>query len=141
MGMAETTARNYGVWPQGYITGGAVTTTANTDLGETTGEPVTLYTAPDGGARVTRITVVARANCPAGVAHVYRQRSGESAIVLQRSKAFAADTVSATDAPALVDLGFTDAAPLRLAGGDKLLVGTSVALTAGFAWSLEGEKF
>lgn len=141
MAMADTTSRNYGVWSQGFATAAAVTTGANTDLSSATAEPVALYTAPAGGARVTRITVVPRGNCSAAVAHLYRRSDGSTDKILTRSKAIAADTVSTTDAPVVIDLGVTEAAPLKLAGNEALYVGVSVALAAGFAWTLEAETF
>lgn len=132
---------NTAVFPQTPKTAYAVTTAANTTLSDSPNETVLLLTAGGFGAEVTRLTVTPRATCTATVAYLYLSKDAGTTRRMVKGVFIAADTLSTTDPPNVTDFGYSDVSPLRLEAGDRLYVGTSVALGGGFSWVAQSRDF
>lgn len=129
------------VTPQAIKSGTAVATTANSTYSDTPTNTVVLITAGLNGARVTRITAIARATVTATELQLYRDGDGTgTAKRLFKSKAMAAYTVAQTTGNTETDFGYTDAYPLLLAPGEKVYPAIGVSNT-GIVFSAEWEDF
>ena len=118
------------ITPQTLKSGTAVCTTANSNYSDTPTNSQVLVTAGANGARLTKITALARATVTATELQLYRDGDGTGTLKrLFGSKAMAAYTVAQTTANAATDFGFSDANPVILAAGEKLYAAIGVSNT------------
>lgn len=133
---------NTAIFPQSLSTHTAVTATAVTSLNTDAASNIEqLLVAGPGGAEITALTVLPRATSAATVGYVLISTDGGTTKRLVAAKTIAADTVSTTDAPAVVDFGYSDSAPLRLGPATIVYVGVSVALAAGWVWHAQARGY
>lgn len=134
--MAKTFTAPYAQTPQ---RGTASTTAAHTTLNDISDDCALLATAGADGAVVTRLAASPLETVTTGVCYLYSSTDSGVSGKLLRAKAMAADTVSTTDAPAEIDFGYTESAPLRLKAAERLYVGFSLAKI--IAWSCDQMDF
>lgn len=125
--MAKTFEAPFAQTPQKIA---AKVTTAHTVLEGAT-NAVLAFTAGADGAAITRLTFTPTETVTAGVAYAYRSADGATFHLIE-AQAVAADTVSATDAPAKVSFSPTETAPWRLAANERLYVAFSLTKTGTF---------
>lgn len=117
----------------------AVATAAVSGLG--TDAPtgaVLLGTAGAEGAIVTRLMALPRATVTASSLVLFLSKDGGTTLRLIDSELMAAHTVAATTAIPETSFGnISDSTPLRLEAGDKLFVGSQVALAAGIVFAAQ----
>ncbi len=114
------------------ITGGATVADDNPT------NTVELLTAGADGALVTRLTAMPRATVTASNLLLFLQKSGQTTKRLIDSELMSAHTVAATTAiPETVFANVSDSTPMRLEAGDKLFVGSQVALAAGIVFAAQ----
>jgi hypothetical protein len=89
------------------------------------------------GARITRLTALARATNTATELQLYISHDGGTTKRLIRSILMAAYTVAQTTGQTAVDMGYSDSAPLILGASDTLYVGIGVTNT-GIVFRAEG---
>jgi hypothetical protein len=89
------------------------------------------------GARITRLTALARATNTATELQLYVSNDGGTTKRLIRSILMAAYTVAQTTGQTAVDMGYSDSAPLILSASDTLYVGIGVTNT-GIVFRAEG---
>jgi len=89
------------------------------------------------GARITRLTALARATNTATELQLYVSNDGGTTKRLIRSILMAAYTVAQTTGQTAVDMGYSDSAPLILGASDTLYVGIGVTNT-GIVFRAEG---
>ena len=89
------------------------------------------------GARITRLTALARATNGATELQLYVSNDGGTTKRLIRSILMAAYTVAQTTGQTAVDMGYSDSAPLILSASDTLYVGIGVTNT-GIVFRAEG---
>jgi hypothetical protein len=89
------------------------------------------------GARITRLTALARATVSATELQLYVSNDGGTTKRLIRSILMAAYTVAQTTGQTAVDMGYSDSAPLILGASDTLYVGIGVTNT-GIVFRAEG---
>lgn len=145
-------ASNLAIFPQLSFPVSAVVTGANTTLSDTPdaniAELVLPATVETDGAQLIGLWALPRATCTATVLYLYRSTDNGTTKRLIAVATAAADTVSATDAPAEVVFKvkgaiISESNPLYLAPGSgaaktRLYVGASVALAGGWAISGDG---
>ena len=99
---------------------------------------VLLGTAGAEGAIVTRLAAIPRATVPASSLVLFLSKDGGATLRLIDSELMAAHTVAATTAiPETTFSNISDSTPLRLEAGDKLYVGSQVALAAGIVFAAQ----
>lgn len=127
--------------PQAIKTSTGVATTANSTYSDSPTNTVVIFTAGANGARVTRITALARANVTASELQLYRDGDGTGTTKrLFRSRLMAAYTVAQTTGQPEVDFGYSDDSPLLLAAGEKVYGATGVTNT-GIVFNVEGGDY
>jgi len=89
------------------------------------------------GARITRLTALARATNTATELQLYVSNDGGTTKRLIRSTLMAAYTVAQTTGQTAVDMGYSDSSPLILAASETLYVGIGVTNT-GIVFRAEG---
>ena len=89
------------------------------------------------GARITRLTALARATNTATELQLYVSNDGGTTKRLIRSILMAAYTVAQTTGQTAVDMGYSDSAPLILSASEILYVGIGVTNT-GIVFRAEG---
>jgi hypothetical protein len=138
--MAKTFTAPFAQTPQ---TATAVATgAAGTITGDTPTNTVELLTAGADGAILTRLTAIPRATVTASSLVVFISKDGGTTKRLIDSELMAAFTVATTTAiPETTFSTYTETAPLRLAAGDKLYVGSQVALASGIVFRAEYTDF
>ena len=135
-------SQNKVVTPQTPRSSSGVATAANTAYGDSPTNAVVIFTAGANGARVSKISAVARASVGATELQLYRDHDGSGTTKrFVRSKTLAAVTVSQTAGQDPVDFGYSDSAPMILAAGEKLYGAAGVALAAGIVFIVEGADF
>ena len=117
------------ITPQTPKSGVAVCTTANTTYSDTPANSVKLVTAGANGARVTKITAVARATVTATELQLYVSYDAGTTKKLINSKLMAAYTVAQTTANVPTDFGYTEDLPLQLEANAELYVAIGVTNT------------
>ena len=118
------------ITPQTLKSATAVCTTANSTYSDTPTNSQVLVTAGANGARLTKITALARATVTATELQLYRDGDGTGTLKrLFASKLMAAYTVAQTTANAATDFGFSDANPVILAAGEKIYAAIGVSNT------------
>lgn len=116
----------------------AVVTGAATVADDNPTNTVELLTAGANGALVTRLAAMPRGTVTASSLVLFLQKSGQTTKRLIDSELMAAHTVAATTAiPETAFGNVTDSTPLRLEAGDKLFVGSQVALAAGIVFAAQ----
>lgn len=133
--MAKTFTAPFAQTPK---TSTAVVTAAATVADDSPTNTVELLTAGTDGALVTRLTAMPRATVTASNLLLFLQKSGQTTKRLIDSELMSAHTVAATTAiPETVFANVSDSTPMRLEAGDKLFVGSQVALTAGIVFAAQ----
>lgn len=134
--MAKTFTAPFAQTPK---TATAVVTAATTSI--TTDAPtgtVLLGTAGADGAVVTRLMAIPRATVTASSLVLFLSKDGGVTQRLIDSELMAAHTVAATTAIPETNFGnISDSSPLRLEAGDRLYVGSQVALASGIVFKAE----
>lgn len=119
-------------------TAAVVVTAAATVDSDTPSNTVELLTAGADGALVTRLAAMPRATVTASSLLLFLQKSGQTTKRLIDSELMSAHTVATTTAiPETAFGNVTDSTPLRLEAGDKLFVGSLVALAAGIVFAAQ----
>lgn len=119
-------------------TAAVVVTAAATVDSDTPSNTVELLTAGADGALVTRLAAMPRATVTASSLLLFLQKSGQTTKRLIDSELMSAHTVAATTAiPETVFANVSDSTPMRLEAGDKLFVGSLVALAAGIVFAAQ----
>ena len=99
---------------------------------------VLLGTAGAEGAIVTRLAAMPRATATASSLVLFLSKDGGTTMRLIDSELMSAHTVATTTAiPETVFANISDSTPLRLEAGDKLFVGSQVALASGIVFSAQ----
>jgi hypothetical protein len=119
----------------------AVVTGAAT-LTDTPANAVLLLTAGTDGAILTRLTAMPRATVTASSLVLFISKDNGTTQRLIDSELMAAHTVAATTAiPETVFANYSESSPLRLQAGDRLYVGSQVALAGGVVFRAEHTDF
>jgi hypothetical protein len=133
--MANTFTAPFAQTPK---TAAVVVTAAATVDSDTPSNTVELLTAGADGALVTRLAAMPRATVTASSLLLFLQKSGQTTKRLIDSELMSAHTVAATTAiPETVFASVSDSTPMRLEAGDKLFVGSQVALAAGIVFAAQ----
>lgn len=133
--MAKTSTAPFAQTPK---TATAVVTAAATVADDNPTNTVELLTAGADGALVTRLAAMPRGTCTASSLALFLQKSGQTTKRLIDSELMAAHTVAPTTAiPETAFGNVSDSTPLRLEAGDKLFVGSQVALAAGIVFAAQ----
>lgn len=119
----------------------AVVTAAAT-LTDTPSNTVLLATAGSDGAILTRLTAIPRATVTASSLVIFISKDGGTTQRLLDSELMAAHTVAVTTAiPETIFPLYSETAPLRLEAGDRIYVGSQVALAGGIVFRAEFTNF
>lgn len=103
---------------------------------------VLLMTAGADGAILTRLLAIPRATVTASSLCLFLSKDGGTTQRLIDSELMAAQTVSSTAAIAETNFAnYSESAPLRLEAGDKLYVGSQVAVASGIVFRAEYTDF
>ncbi len=133
--MAKTYTAPFAQTPK---TSAVVVTGAATVADDNPTNTVELLTAGADGALVTRLTAMPRATVTAANLVLFLQKSGQTTKRLIDSELMTAHTVAATTAiPETVFGNVSDSTPMRLEAGDKLFVGSQVALASGIVFAAQ----
>ena len=125
------------ITPQTPLTGTAVVTTANSTYTDSPSNTVQLLAGQSNGARITKVTALARATNTATELQLYASTDGGTTKRFIASKLMAAYTVAQTTGQTAADFGFTETAPLILAASESLYAGIGVTNT-GIVFRAEG---
>jgi len=117
------------ITPQTPKSGVTVCTTANTTYSDTPTNTQKLITAGANGARVTKITAMARATVTATELQLYVSYDAGTTKKLMNSKLMAAYTVAQTTANVPTDFGYTEDLPLQLLAGAEIYAAIGVTNT------------
>jgi len=116
----------------------AVVTGAATVADDNPTNTTELLTAGTNGALVTRLTAMPRSSCNACSLVLFLQKSGQTTKRLIDSELMPVINVSTTAViPETAFGNVSDSTPLRLEAGDKLFVGSQVALAAGIVFAAQ----
>ena len=116
--------------------------TAAATLTDTPAHTQLLVTAGTDGAILTRLTAIPRATVTASSLVLFLSKDNGTTQRLIDSEVMAAHTVAATTAiPETVFPFYSESAPLRLEAGDRLYVGSQVALAGGIVFRAEFTNF
>ena len=119
-----------------------VTAAANTIAGDTPTNTVELLTAGADGAILTRLTVIPRATVTASSLVLFISSDSGTTKRLIDSELMAAYTMATTTTvPETTFTMYSETTPLRLMAGDKLYVGSQVALAGGIVFRAEYTEF
>lgn len=137
--MAKTFTAPFAQTPK---TATVVATAVATVTNDTPTNTVELLTAGADGAILTRLSAIPRATVTASSLVLFISNDSGTTKRLIDSELMAAQTLATTTAVTETFFGtYTDSAPLRLAAGDKLFVGTQVALAGGIVFRAEYMDF
>lgn len=138
--MAKTFTAPFAQTPQ---TATAVATgAAGSITGDTPTNTVLLLTAGADGAILTRLMAIPRATVTASSLCLWLSKDNGTTMRLIDSELMAAQTISTTAAIAETSFAnYSETAPLRLAAGDRLYVGSQVALASGIVFRAEYTDF
>jgi hypothetical protein len=110
--------------------------------GDSPTNTVLLLTAGADGAILTRLTAIPRATVTASSLMVFLSKDNGTTQRLLDSELMAAHTVATTTAiPETVFTLYSETTPLRLQAGDRLYVGSQVALSGGIVFRAEYTDF
>lgn len=124
-----TVTANSIITPQAPKAGTAVATTANSTYTDTPTNTVVLITAGANGARVTKISALARATVTNTELQLFRSPDTGTTKRLFNSRQMVAYTVAQTTGNPPTDFGYSDANPLVLAALEQVYVGIGVSNT------------
>lgn len=137
--MAKTFTAPFAQTPK---TATAVTTGASAITNDTPTNTVLLLTAGSDGAILTRLSALPRATVTASNLVLFLSNDTGTTKRLIDSELMAAHTVATTTAiPETAFANFSETTPLRLAAGDQLYVGSTVALAGGIVFRAEYTDF
>lgn len=125
------------VTPQIPVGQTAVCTTANSNYGDTPTNSVVLVATQAKGARITKITALARATVTPTECQLFMSADGGATKRFVKSKLMSAYTVAQTTEQSSVDFGYSDTSPLILAPGESLYAAIGVSNT-GIVFRAEG---
>jgi len=109
---------------------------------DTPANTVLLVTAGANGAILTRLTAIPRATVTASSLVVFISKDGGTTQRLLDSELMAAYTMATTTAiPETLFANYSESSPLRLEAGDRLYVGSQVALAGGIVFRAEFTDF
>jgi hypothetical protein len=112
--------------------------TAVATLTDTPANTQLLMTAGTDGAILTRLTAIPRATVTASSLVLFLSKDSGTTQRLIDSELMAAHTVAATTAiPETYFANYSETSPLRLEAGDRLYVGSQVALAGGIVFRAE----
>lgn len=138
--MAKTFTAPFAQTPK---TASAVCTTALGSL--TTDAPtntVEIFTAGADGSLVTKLTCIPRATNTATALYLFISKDSGTTKRLVDSELMSAQTVATTTAVAETKFAnISETTPIRLEAGDKLYVGTGIALASGIVFNIECTDF
>ena len=117
------------ITPQTPKSGVAVCTTANSTYSDTPTNTQKLLTAGPNGARVTKITALARATNTATELQLYVSYDAGATKKLINSKLMPAYTVAQATGQTRTDFGYNDDAPMVLQSAAELYVAIGVSNT------------
>lgn len=110
--------------------------------GDTPTNTVLLMTAGSDGALVTRLLAMPRATVAASSLVLFISKDSGTTMRLIDSELMAAHTVATTTAiPETAFTNYSETTPLRLEAGDRLYVGSQVALASGIVFRAEYTDF
>ena len=116
--------------------------TADATLTDTPSNTVLLVTAGVNGAILTRLTAIPRATVTASSLVVFISKDSGTTQRLIDSELMAAHTVATTTAiPETFFANYSESSPLRLEAGDRLYIGSQVALAGGIVFRAEFTDF
>jgi hypothetical protein len=116
--------------------------TAVATLTDTPSNTVLLVTAGTDGAILTRLTAIPRATVTASSLVVFISKDEGTTQRLIDSELMSAHTVATTTAiPETIFSAYSESSPLRLEAGDRLYVGSQVALAGGIVFRAEFTDF
>jgi hypothetical protein len=116
--------------------------TAVTTLTDTPSNTVLLVTAGADGAILTRLTAVPRATVTASSLVLFISKDSGTTQRLIDSELMTAYTMATTTAvPETSFASYSEGSPLRLEAGDRLYVGSQVALAGGIVFRAEFTNF
>jgi hypothetical protein len=116
--------------------------TAAATLTDTPSNTVLLVTAGTDGAILTRLTAIPRATVTASDLVIFISKDGGTTQRLIDSALMAAYTSAVTTAtPVTTFANYSESAPLRLEAGDRIYVGSQVALAGGIVFRAEFTDF
>jgi hypothetical protein len=111
-------------------------------LTDTPANTVLLVTAGSDGAILTRLSAIPRATVTASSLVVFLSKDGGTTQRLLDSELMAAYTMATTTAiPETVFTLYNEVTPLRLEAGDRLYVGSQVALAGGIVFRAEFSNY
>lgn len=120
----------------------AVVTAAATITTDSPTNDVLLVTAGTDGALLTRLTAIPRATVTASSLVLWISKDAGTTKRLIDSELMGAQTVSTTAAVAETAFSnYSETTPLRLEAGDRLYVGSQVALASGIVFRAEFTNF
>ena len=128
------------ITPQTPIGATAVATTANTTYTDSPSNSVQLLAAQTNGARISKITALARATNTATECQLYVSADGGTTKRFIKSVLMSAYTVAASTAQTGADFGYTDSLPLILSSSESLWVAIGVTNT-GVVFRAEGYAY
>jgi hypothetical protein len=116
--------------------------TAVATLTDTPANTVLLVTAGSAGAILTRLTAIPRATVTASSLVVFISKDGGTTQRLIDAELMAAYTMATTTLiPETTFALYTESTPLRLEAGDRIYVGSQVALAGGIVFRAEFTNF
>jgi len=118
----------------------AVATAAAT-LTDTPANTVLLLTAGVEGAILTKLTAIPRATVTASDLVVFISKDNGTTQRFIDSKLMSAYTSAATTATPVTAFDYSESAPLRLEAGDRIYIGSQVALAGGIVFKAEYMEF
>ena len=115
------------VTPQAPKSNAVSLTTANTTFSTSPTNTALLVTAGANGGRLTKLQFVPLENVTANNLQAYRDvgTAGVSKYLFGASTG-GTDTVSGTDAPSIIDLGYSDDNPVLLQANERVYVATGI---------------
>lgn len=130
------------VTPQAINTGTCVVTGANTTYTDSPTNDALLFTAGVNGARVTKISAIARSTVgTATKLQVYRSTDSGTTKRWCLTALMAVYTQAADTSQTPTDFGLTDLNPLLLAPNERLYAAASQANSNGIVFNAEGSNY
>ena len=120
------------VTPQAVKSAAAMVSTANTTFSTSPANTVRLLTSGVNGARVTRLIAIPVETVTANFLQIYRSKDSGITKYLCAGVTGGSDTVSGSDAPSLVDFGFSESNPMLLEADEEIYVATGISKTYHF---------
>lgn len=128
------------IYPQSQKFASAVATAAKTTYNDTT-NAVLLLTAGADGSVVTSLTAIPRATATATQLQLYVSPDSGTTLYLLSTALLAAYTMAQTTLDPIVDFGFTQQEPLRLAATNRLYIAAGVALAGGIVFNAQYQDY